>query len=90
MGAYQGTLRIAKAHVLPLKFPTPTTVATWVSNAAGDPLLVVMAEPAAELRRLIAELRATDSDDRRVLVGFHRGGWSSTLFADLDAVGSTP
>jgi len=50
-----------------------------------------MAEPAAslaaELRRLIPELRATVGDDRRVLVGFDRGGWSPTLFADLDAAG---
>ena len=26
-------------------------------------------------------------DDRRVLVGFDRGGWSATLFADLHAAG---
>ena len=89
--AYQGTRRIAKTHVPRLKFPAPATVETWVSDAAGDPLLVVMAEPAAslaaELRRLIPELRATVGDDRRVLVGFDRGGWSPTLFADLDAAG---
>ena len=50
-----------------------------------------MAEPAAslaaELRRLIPDLRATVGDDRRVLVGFDRGGWSATLFADLHAAG---
>ena len=89
--AYQGTRTIAKTHVPRLKFPAPATVETWVSDAAGDPLLVVMAEPAAslaaELRRLIPELRATVGDDRRVLVGFDRGGWSPTLFADLDAAG---
>jgi prepilin-type processing-associated H-X9-DG protein len=89
--AYQGTRRIAKTHVPRLKFPAPATVETWVSDAAGDPLLVVMAEPAAslaaELRRLIPELRALVGDDRRVLVGFDRGGWSPTLFADLDAAG---
>ena len=89
--AYQGTRRIAKTHVPRLKFPAPATVESWVSDAAGDPLLVVMAEPAAslaaELRRLIPELRATVGDDRRVLVGFDRGGWSPTLFADLDAAG---
>ena len=60
-------------------------------DAAGDPLLVVMAEPAAslasELRRLIPDLRTAVGDDRRVLVGFDRGGWSPTLFADLDAAG---
>ena len=89
--AYQGTRRIAKTHVPRLKFPAPATVETWVADAAGDPLLVVMAEPAAslaaELRRLIPELRTLVGDDRRVLVGFDRGGWSPTLFADLHAAG---
>jgi hypothetical protein len=74
-----------------LKFPAPATVETWVCDAAGDPLLVVMAEPAAslagELRRLIPELRDMVGDHRRVLVGFDRGGWSATLFADLDGAG---
>ena len=89
--AYQGTRRIAKTHVPRLKFPAPATVETWVCDAAGDPLLVVMAEPAAslaaELRRLIPDLRAVVGDDRRVLIGFDRGGWSPTLFTDLDAAG---
>ncbi|MGH3967629.1 MAG: putative transposase, partial [Mycobacterium sp.] len=64
---------------------------TWVADAAGDPLLVVMAPPAAslaaELRRLIPDLRTMVGDGRRVLVGFDRGGWSPTLFADLHAAG---
>lgn len=89
--AYQGTRRIAKTHVPRLKFPAPATVETWVADAAGDPLLVVMAQPAAslaaELRRLIPDLRDMVGDDRRVLVGFDRGGWSPALFADLDAAG---
>jgi prepilin-type processing-associated H-X9-DG protein len=89
--AYQGTRRIAKTHVPRLKFPAPATVETWVADAAGDPLLVVLAEPAAslaaELRRLIPDLRALVGDERRVLVGFDRGGWSPTLFADLHAAG---
>ena len=89
--AYQGTRRIAKTHVPRLKFPAPATVETWVADAAGDPLLVVLAQPAAslagELRRLIPELRAMIGDERRVLVGFDRGGWSPALFADLDAAG---
>jgi prepilin-type processing-associated H-X9-DG protein len=89
--AYQGTRKIAKTHVPRLKFPAPATVETWVSDAAGDPLLVVLAEPAAslaaELRRLIPDLRAVIGDDRRVLVGFDRGGWSPALFADLHAAG---
>jgi len=89
--AYQGVRKIAKTHVPRLKFPAPATVETWVADAGGDPLLVVLAEPgaslAAELRRLIPELRTMVGDDRRVLVGFDRGGWSPTLFADLHAAG---
>ena len=91
MRAYAGTRRIAKTHVPRLKFPAPATVETWVADAAGDPLLVVMAQPAAslagELRRLIPELRAMVGDERRVLVGFDRGGWSPALFADLHTAG---
>ena len=89
--AYQGTRKIAKTHVPRLKFPAPATLETWVTDAAGDPLLVVMAQPgaslAAELRRLIPDLRAIIGDGRRVLVGFDRGGWSPTLFADLHTAG---
>ncbi len=47
--AYQGTRAIAKTHVPRLKFPAPATVETWVADAAGDPLLVVLAEPGASL-----------------------------------------
>jgi hypothetical protein len=89
--AYQGIRKIAKTHVPRLKFPAPATVETWVTDAAGDPLLVVMAQPAAslagELRRLIPDLRALLGDERRVLVGFDRGGWSPALFADLHTAG---
>ena len=89
--AYQGTRRISKTHSARLRFPAPATVETWVSDAAGDPVLVVMAEPAAslasELRRLLPELRAVVGDDRRVLVGFDRGGWSPELFAHMHAEG---
>jgi prepilin-type processing-associated H-X9-DG protein len=89
--AYQGTRKIAKTHVPRLKFPAPATLETWVADAAGDPLLVVLAEPAAslagELRRLIPDIRALVGDNRRVLVGFDRGGWSPTLFADLHTAG---
>ena len=50
-----------------------------------------MAEPgaslASELRRLIPQMRAMVGDQRRVLVGFDRGGWSPTLFADLHTAG---
>src|SRR5664280_1621843 len=90
--AYQGARKVAKTHLSRLKFPAPATVETWVSDACGDPVLVVMAEPGASLarglRRLLPELRRAVGDTRRVLVGFDRGGWSPKLFAHMDAEGS--
>ncbi|GAC1380949.1 MAG: hypothetical protein NVSMB43_22270 [Pseudarthrobacter sp.] len=89
--AYQGTRKIAKNHSTRLKFPAPATVETWVSDADGDPVLVVMAEPGAaltgELRRLLPTLREIIGNDRRVLVGFDRGGWSPALFAHMAGKG---
>jgi len=89
--AYQGTRKIAKTHLSRLRFPAPATVETWVSDAAGDPVLVVMADPGAslamELRALLPQLRAAVGDQRRVLVGFDRGGWSPALFAHMHAAG---
>jgi hypothetical protein len=89
--AYQGGRKVAKTHLSRLKFPAPATVETWVSDASGDPVLVVMAAPGAslamELRRLLPDLRRAVGDGRRVLVGFDRGGWSPTLFAHMDAEG---
>ena len=43
--AYQGGGKVATTHLSRLKFPAPATVETWVSDAAGDPVLVVMAQP---------------------------------------------
>ena len=89
--AYQGTRKIGKTHSPRLRFPAPATVETWISDAAGDPVLVVMADPGAslamEIRRLLPDLREAIGDQRRVLVGFDRGGWSPALFADMKAEG---
>jgi transposase len=89
--AYHGTRKVAKTHLARLRFPAPATVETWVSDAAGDPVLVVMAQPGAslamELRRLLPQLRAAVGDQRRVLVGFDRGGWSPALFAQMHREG---
>jgi transposase-like protein len=89
--AYQGGRKVGKTHLARLKFPAPATLETWVSDAAGAPVLVVLAQPGAslagELRRLLPTLRAAVGDDRRVLVGFDRGGWSPALFAHLHAHG---
>jgi hypothetical protein len=68
--AYQGGRKVAKTHLSRLRFPAPATVETWVSDASGDPVLVVIARPGAslamELRRLLPDLRAAVGDDRRV------------------------
>ncbi len=89
--AYQGTKKISKTHLSRLRFPAPATVETWVCDAAGDPVLVVMAQPGAslamELRALLPQLRQAVGDGRRVLVGFDRGGWSPALFAHMYANG---
>ncbi|MDQ6739603.1 MAG: hypothetical protein M3021_04335 [Actinomycetota bacterium] len=89
--AYQGTKKIGKLYSTRLKFPVPATEETWVADANGSPVFVVMAEPGAslagELRRLLPELRAMVGDGRRVLVGFDRGGWSPALFKHMDEHG---
>jgi hypothetical protein len=88
---YHGTRKIAKTHAPRLKFPAPATVETWVADAAGGPVLVVMAEPgaslASELRRILPDLRVAIGDQRRVLVGFDRGGWSPALFKEMHDAG---
>lgn len=84
---YHGTRKIQKTHVSRLRFPAPATVETWIVDAQGAPVWVVMAQPgaslAAEIRRLIPHIRGLVGDDRRVLVGFDRGGWSPALLKDL-------
>ncbi|MDQ6754284.1 MAG: hypothetical protein M3017_12990, partial [Actinomycetota bacterium] len=89
--AYQGTRKIGKVHSTRLKFPVPATEETWVADAHGAPVLVVMAAPGAaltgELRRLLPALRTIIGDDRRVLVGFDRGGWSPALFQHMSSAG---
>ena len=89
--AYQGTKKIGRLYSTRLKFPVPATEETWVTDANGAPVFVVMAAPgaslAAELRDLLPELRTAVGDDRRVLVGFDRGGWSPALFKHMDAAG---
>ncbi|MCY0906705.1 putative transposase [Arthrobacter sp. H14-L1] len=89
--AYQGTKKIGKVHSTRLKFPVPATEETWVSDAHGSPVLVVMAKPGTaltgELRALLPHLRTIVGNSRRVLVGFDRGGWSPALFKHMDEAG---
>jgi transposase-like protein len=88
---YYGTRQVQKTHVARLKFPAPATMETWVTDADGDPVFMVVAEPsdslAGELRRLLPALRQVVGGGRRVTVCFDRGGWSPALFADITAAG---
>jgi len=84
--AYFGTREVQKMHVARLKFPGPGTEETWVTDAAGDPLLVVMAQPstslAGQIRGLLPQLRDL-AGQAKVTLCFDRGGWSPDLFADI-------
>jgi hypothetical protein len=89
--AYFGTRDVQKMHVARLKFPGPATEETWVTDAAGDPVFMVIAEPSAslagQLRGLLPQLRQVAGEGRRVTVCFDRGGWSPALFADITGAG---
>ncbi len=88
---YTGTKQVQKTHVARLKFPAPATLETWVTDADGDPLFVVLAEPSAslasELTRLAPQLRQIVGQGRATTVCFDRGGWSPAVFADLIEAG---
>ena len=89
--AYFGERDVQKMHVARLKFPGPATEETWVTDRAGDPLLVVMAEPstslAAQIKELLPTLREIAGPDRKPTLCFDRGGWSPDLFADITEAG---
>ena len=89
--AYFSTRQVQKMHVARLKFPGPATEETWVTDADGDPVFMVIAEPsqslAGQLRGLLPQLRQVVGDGRRVTVCSGRGGWSPALFADITGAG---
>jgi hypothetical protein len=89
--AYFGKRDIQKMHVSRLKFPGPATEETWVTGSAGDPLLVVMAQPssslAAQIRDLLPALRDITGPAAKPVLCFDRGGWSPALFADITDAG---
>ena len=78
-------------HLARLKFPGPATEETWVTGSAGDPLLVVMAQPssslAAQIRDLLPALRDITGPAARPVLCFDRGGWSPALFAGIADAG---
>ena len=89
--AYFGTRQVQKMHIARMKHPGPGSEETWVADASGDPLLVVIAEPssslAAQIKDLLPDLRAIAGDRRDVTLCFDRGGWSPDLFATITDAG---
>jgi hypothetical protein len=82
--AYFGTRDLPKTHLARLHMAARATAETHIADTDGDPVMVVTAEPsaslAAELVRLLPELRTVIGPERRVTLIFDRGGWSPTAF----------
>lgn len=85
--AYFGTRDLPKTHVARLHMAARATAETWVCDVDGDPVMVVIAPPsaslAAELVRLLPDLRGVVGPDRRVTMIFDRGGWSPLTFKKI-------
>ena len=74
-----------------MRIAGPATEETWVGDADGDPVMVITAAPsrslAAELARLLPDLRALIGPDRACTVVFDRGGYSPAVFTEIIAAG---
>jgi transposase-like protein len=88
---YTGTRELPKTHIARMRIAGPATEETWVADADGDPVMVITAAPskslAAELARLLPDLRAIIGPDRACTVVFDRGGYSPAVFTEIVAAG---
>src|SRR5664280_529194 len=88
---YTGIRELPKTHIARIRIAGPATEETWVGDADGDPVMVITAAPsqslAAELARLLPDLRALIGPDRACTVVFDRGGYSPQVFAEIVAAG---
>lgn len=88
---YTGTRQLPKTHIARMRIAGPATEETWVGDAEGDPVMVITAAPsqslAAELARLLPDLRALIGPDRACTVVFDRGGYSPQVFTEIIAAG---
>ena len=88
---YSGARQLPKTHTARMRIAGPATEETWVGDGDGDPVMVLTAAPsqslAAELHRLLPDLRALVGADRRCTVVFDRGGYSPAVFAEIIAAG---
>jgi hypothetical protein len=88
---YTGTRALPKTHIARMRIAGPATEETWVGDADGDPVMVLTAAPsqslAAELARLLPDLRAVIGPHRRCTVVFDRGGYSPGVFTEIITAG---
>jgi len=88
---YTGTRALPKTHIARMRIAGPATEETWVGDADGDPVMVITAAPsqslAAELARLLPDLRALIGPDRRCTLVFDRGGYSPAVFTEIIGAG---
>src|SRR5665811_454966 len=88
---YTGTRELPKTHIARMRIAGPATEETWVGDADGDPVMVITAAPsrslAAELARLLPDLRAIIGPDRACTVVFDRGGYSPVVFTEIISAG---
>ena len=86
---YSGTRQLPKTHIARMPIAGPATEQTWVGDAEGDPVMVITAAPsqslAAELHRLLPQLRTLIGPGRRCTLVFDRGGYSPQVFAEIIA-----
>ena len=86
---YSGTRQLPKTHIARMRIAGPATEETWVGDSDGDPVMVITAAPsqslAAELHRLLPELRTLIGPDRRCTLVFDRGGYSPQVFSEIIA-----
>src|SRR5665648_554015 len=88
---YTGTRQLPKTHIARMRIAGPATEETWVTDTDGDPVMVITAPPsaslAAELARLLPDLRAIIGPARACTVVFDRGGYSPAVFTEILSAG---
>jgi transposase len=84
--AYHGERTISRAFVARRHLAMPATNDYWVSDRAGDPLLLITGDINGALTtafpNLLREVRAL-LGERRATIVFDRGGWSPKLFQSM-------
>jgi transposase len=87
---YHGKHHLPKAHVTRMRISLPATSDYWINDQVGDPLFMVTAKANAGLVQVLPDLLAQTRKlmgDRPITIVFDRGGWSPTLFSQLEADG---